>query len=75
MSLVPIEGKDGYFRDTRSNAIVNTNQNEYNTYLMNRKKLSTDKERIDSIENELDGIKGDLTDIKVMLKHFMDKHK
>ena len=55
--------------------IVNTNQNEYNTYLMNRKKLSSDKERINDIENELGGIKGDLSEIKTMLNHFMDKHK
>ena len=75
MSLIPIEGKDGYHRDTRSNAIVNTNKNEYNTYLMNRKKLLTDKERIDSLEGEIGGIKDDLGDIKMMLQHFMDKHK
>jgi hypothetical protein len=75
MSFIPIEGKDGYFRDTRSNAIINTNQNEYNTYMMNYKKLSSDKERINDIENELGGIKGDLSEIKTMLNHFMDKHK
>ncbi len=75
MSLIPIEGKDGYYRDSRSNAILNTNQNEYNTYLMNRKKLSSDKERINDIEDELGNIKGDLSDIKMMLQHFMDKHK
>lgn len=75
MSLIPIEGKDGYYRDTRSNAIVNTNQNEYNTYVMNRKKLSTDKERIDGLEGEITEIKNDLGDIKMMLQHFMDKHK
>ena len=75
MSFIPIEGKDGYFRDTRSNAIINTNQNEYNTYMMNYKKLSSDKERITDIENELGGIKGDLGDIRLMLQHFMDKHK
>ena len=75
MSLIPIEGKDGYHRDTRSNAIVNTNKNEYNTYLMNRKKLLTDKERIDNLEGEIGEIKDDLGDIKMMLQHFMDKHK
>lgn len=75
MSLIPIEGKDGYCRDTRSNAIINTNQNDYNTYLMNRKKLNSDRERIDSIENELDEIRGDLGDIKMMLQHFIDNHK
>jgi len=75
MSLIPIEGKDGYFRDTHSKAIINKNVNDFNTYMTNRKKLTSDKERIDTIETELDGIKGDLTDIKVMLQHFMDKHK
>lgn len=75
MALIPIEGKDGYFRDTHSKAIINKNANDFNTYVTNRKKLTSDKERIDTIETELDGIKGDLTDIKVMLQHFMDKHK
>ena len=75
MALIPIEGKDGYFRDTHSKAIINKNVNDFNTYMTNRKKLTSDKERIDTIETELDGIKGDLTDIKVMLQHFMDKHK
>ena len=75
MALIPIEGKDGYFRDTHSKAIINKNANDFNTYMTNRKKLTSDKERIDTIETELDGIKGDLTDIKVMLQHFMDKHK
>jgi len=75
MSLIPIEGKDGYFRDTHSKAIINKNANDFNTYMINRKKLTSDKERIDTIETELEGIKGDLTDIKLMLQHFMDKHK
>ena len=75
MSLIPIEGKDGYFRDTHSKAIINKNANDFNTYMTNRNRLSSDKERIDTIETELDGIKDDLSDIKVMLQHFMDKHK
>ncbi len=75
MAMVPIEGKDGYFRDTHSGAVINKNVNDFNMYMMNRQKLSTDKERINSLETELNDIKGDLGDIKVMLQHFMDKHK
>lgn len=73
--MLPIEGKDGYFRDTHSNAIINKNANDFNTYMTNHKKLSSDKERINDIEDELGNIKGDLSDIKMMLQHFMDKHK
>jgi len=75
MNMLPIEGKDGYFRDTRSNAIINKNENDFNMYMTNHKKLSSDKERINDIEDELGNIKGDLSDIKMMLQHFMDKHK
>lgn len=73
--MLPIEGKDGYFRDTHSNAIINKNANDFNMYMTNHKKLSSDKERINSIECELYTIKDDLCDIKMMLQHFMDKHK
>ena len=73
--MLPIEGKDGYFRDTRSNAIINKNKNDFNMYMINHKKLSSDKERINDIEDELSNIKDDLGDIKMMLQHFMDKHK
>jgi hypothetical protein len=73
--MLPIEGKDGYFRDTHSNAIINKNRNDFNSYMLNNKKLNSDKERINSIELELNGIKGDLCDIKMMFQHFMDKHK
>ena len=75
MALIPIDGKDGYFRDTHSKAIINKNANDFNSYVTNRQKLSTDKERIDTLESEIDNIRGDLSDIKVMLQHFMDKHK
>lgn len=75
MTLIPIEGKDGYYRDSKSNAIVNKNTQDYNTYLMNRQKLLSDKQRIDNLENEMTQIKGDLGDIKMMLQHFMENHK
>jgi hypothetical protein len=75
MTMLPIDGKDGYFRDTHSGAVINKNANDFNTYVMNRKKLTGDQEKINCIENEINEIKGDLGDIKVMLKHFMDKHK
>ena len=75
MTMLPIDGKDGYFRDTHSGAVINKNANDFNTYIMNRQKLTGDKEKINSIENEINEIKGDLGDIKMMLKHFMDKHK
>ena len=56
MSLIPVDGMDGYFRDSETNAIVNKNNLEYQTYVSTRKKLLSDKERIDSLEGKVDSI-------------------
>jgi len=42
MSLLPIDGRDGYFRDTETNAIINKNNTEFNRYIQNRERLSQD---------------------------------
>jgi len=56
MAHIPVEGMEGYFRDSETNAIVNKNNLEYQSYVSNRKKLLSDKERIDSLENKVDSI-------------------
>ena len=45
--LIPVEGKEGWFRDPSSNAIVNGNQSDYDKYMASynkRQKERTDKE-------------------------------
>ena len=56
MSLIPVDGMDGYFRDSETNAIVNKNNEDYQAYIANRKKLLSNQERIDSLENKVDTI-------------------
>ena len=56
MSLIPVEGMDGYFRDSETNAIVNKNNEDYQAYIANRKKLLSNQERIDSLEDKVDTI-------------------
>ena len=75
MSLIPIEGRDGFFRDSKTKAIINKNANDYNTYIANRQKLSSDQQRISNLESEIDQMKGDLSDIKMLLQHLVEKHK
>ena len=68
MTLIPVEGQDGFFRDSETNAIVNKNHLEYKSYVSNREKLLSDKERIDKLE-------GEISEIKSLLLHLVDKHK
>ncbi len=64
---------DGYFRDTSSNSIVNKNDSEYHSYINNRKKLSSDKERIENLECEICDVKNELGDIKNMIQLLLNK--
>lgn len=68
MSFVPVEGNKNLFRDGTTNALINTNKNEFQAYIKNREKLLSDKERVDSLEKKVDDLKGDLDEIKSMLK-------
>lgn len=66
MSLIPVKGMDGFYRDSNSQAIINKNNQDYQAYVANRDKLLSDKERIDKLENEIG-------DIKSMLQTLIDK--
>ena len=37
MNLIPVEGEKDLFRDPKTNAIINTNQSDYLSYINNRK--------------------------------------
>lgn len=68
MALIPVEGKDGFYRDSKTNAIINKNRLEYQTYVSNREKLLSDKERISNLESEMSTIRSDLDEIKSLLR-------
>ena len=60
MSLVKIKDHDGFYKDTSSGAIVNKDNSGYQQYIENRERLLSDKERLDSIENDINDIKSHL---------------
>ena len=68
MSYIPVEGNKHLSRDGRTNAIINTNKNEFESYIKNRERLKSNTERVDSLERKVDDLKGDLDEIKSMLK-------
>jgi len=70
MTLIPVEGDNHLFRDMSTNAIVNTNQSEYTSYLARRKIQENEKNKIESMERDLNSIKDDLNEIKALLRSF-----
>ena len=66
-NLIPVDGNKSLFRDPQTNAIINTNKSEYESYIMRRKMHTSEQERIESIEDDLGSIKSDIDEIKFLL--------
>ena len=54
-------------RDPRTNAILNTNKNEYEEYIERRNKRRSESQRVGDLESEVKDIKNDLNEIKSLL--------
>ena len=68
MTLIPVKGNSGLFRDSETGAIINNNTNEHNTYMTNRNKLLSEKERLNRVETKVENLSDDIGDIKRMLQ-------
>jgi|TARA_B100001939_G_scaffold257587_1_gene224506 septal ring factor EnvC (AmiA/AmiB activator) len=69
---IPVEGKDGYFRDTHSGAIVNKNNLEFQAYVKNRDNLNKEKKKFEKLQSEVTDLKTDMNEIKSMLNSITD---
>ena len=56
-NLIPVEGENYLFRDTQSNAIINTNSSDYNSYISRKQFQQSEKERLYNLESEIGEIK------------------
>jgi|TARA_B100002019_G_scaffold27435_1_gene21324 hypothetical protein len=66
--LIPVKGKDGWYRDPESNAVVNCNKTEYDEYMAAYNRRAKKDEKFEALQNDVDGLKSDLSDIKNLLK-------
>jgi len=65
--------KPGLRRDVQTGAIINTQANDRDKYIQQRKILMQQKERTDQLENRVGSIESDINDIKQMLKQVLEK--
>jgi len=70
-----VEGHSNLVRDINTNAIVNTNINEYENYKSLKKIKDTEKERMESLENDVNEMKNDLNEIKNLLRALANESK
>ena len=70
---VPVKDHKSLFRDENSNSIINTNKSDYETYVRNRDRMNSERERIENLEEKVDSLQGDISDIKNLLLKIVDK--
>ena len=66
MNYVKIEGHNGYVRDKKSGAVLNLNKSEIEAAKKRKQQRATK-------EQELDNLKNEVSDIKIMLTKLIEK--
>ena len=67
-----IEGHGDLARDPATGAIVNVNSLDYIHYTVGRDAKKSRTERVDSMENDLASLKGEIGEIKSLLKELVN---
>ena len=66
-SLIPVEGHINFKRDSRTNAIINTNSSDYEKYISERENKKNLEETVKNTVKELSELKSEIGEIKEML--------
>ena len=74
-NLIPVEGKEGLFRDPSSNAIVNANVDEYSKYMASYNKRQKEEIEKRALQNEVSALKSEMSDIKALLLTLVQNQK
>lgn len=72
MDYMKVKGHDNLIRDPRTNSIINTNTSEYKEYLSRKNIKNEEIQKIQNLENEVANMKGDLDEIKSMLRSLVN---
>ena len=67
-----IEGHADLARDPRTNAIVNVNALDYRHYTVSRNAKQSRNERVESMEQDLASLKGEIGEIKSLLRELVN---
>jgi len=71
-SYIKVEGYTSLVRDVKSNAIVNQNVTEYQTYMKRVKDREQQGDQIRSAVKEINNLKAELREIKGLIKELVN---
>jgi len=71
MEYIKVKDHLNLVRDPKTNAIINTNKNEYEEYMKRRNKKLSETQRVGELESDIEMIKNDLETIKNFLQQLV----
>ena len=74
MKLHQVKDQNSLSRNIESNSIVNTNTKEFNKYMMRKQVRDKSNDRVEMMENDLSRLKGEINEIKNLLKELVNGH-
>ena len=72
MDPYDIEGHKDLARDPHTGTIINVNSLDYQHYVSSRNAKNLKNERVDSMEQDLANLKGEIGEIKSLLKELVN---
>lgn len=54
---IPVEGNPGYYRDSESGAIINDSDSEFQSYLNEKKRRTSELSEFNALKNEVNELK------------------
>tara|TARA_B100000287_G_scaffold367213_1_gene362845 strand:+ start:2304 stop:2573 length:270 start_codon:yes stop_codon:yes gene_type:complete len=71
--LIPVDNREGWFRDPDSNAVVNCNKSQYDQYMASYNKRHKKEKEFSALQTDVDTLKSDISDMKSMLLQLVEK--
>mgnify|MGYP001484953702 FL=1 len=71
--LIPVENREGWFRDPESHAVVNCNKSQYEQYMASYNKRQKKEDQFNTLQTDVDALKSDISDMKNMLLQLVEK--
>tara|TARA_B100000287_G_scaffold431785_1_gene489732 strand:- start:5 stop:229 length:225 start_codon:yes stop_codon:yes gene_type:complete len=72
MEYYDVEGHGDLARDPKTGSIINVNDLDYEHYVAARKAKKAKHEQVDTIEEDLANLKGEINEIKSLLKELVN---
>lgn len=73
--FLKVKESESLVRDTTNYAIINNSEREYSAYISQKEAFRQRRMEIERQAEEINNLKDDLSDIKILLKQILDKQR